>query len=282
MVLCCGIVIRHTVLVRTELGEKEDSVLESGMVANQAESEQERGTTPPYVSFLTFLNLFTWLEQDGVPHRFDRSFWIRKYSGSVGPQVLGALRFLRLLIGDQPQPDLERLVEAKGDDRKVILLEVLKKAYGEVEFEQLPRATPGMLQDWLGKYSGSGDTKRKVESFFINALKFVDYPLAPALKRMARNKPAGGTGTASPRTARKAGARKQQLPLIPKEDEEEIGQGEKTPIGAASTRTVSLSQGGDVSLSVNVDLFALSESERSFVLKLIDLMKSFGAASEED
>ncbi len=105
----------------------------------------DKAPPPPYISFLTFLNCLLWLEKEGVPHRFDRSFWSRKFAGNLGPYLVSALRFLGLLKGDSPEPVLEQLVQAKGDDRKTALREVLKQAYGQVNFVLLTKATPGIL-----------------------------------------------------------------------------------------------------------------------------------------
>lgn len=233
-------------------------------------ADEGKPGAPPYISFLQFINLLQWLGQEGVPHRIDRSFWSRKYSGSMGPQMLSGLRFLGLLKGDQPQPMLERLVEAKGEDQKAILLDVLKVAYGEVRFDLLAKATPGMVTEWLGKYSGEGDTKRKVESFFINALKYVDYPLAPALKKMARNRAAKGTtqrNPAKPKVLRKPGDKPDDNPNPP---------GKSAPVNA---RKVGLASGGEVTLSVDVDLFALSEQDRAFVMRLVDEIRKYETGS---
>ena len=99
--------------------------------ANESESAQSdagRAPSPPYISWLTFLNLLEWLGSEGVPLQFDRSFWSRKFSGSVGPQLLTGLRFLGLLKGIRPQPTLERIVEAKGDDRKPLVKTMLTES----------------------------------------------------------------------------------------------------------------------------------------------------------
>ena len=61
---------------------------------------------PPYVSFNTFRTLLSWLRGEGVPLRFDRSFWQAKFSGSTGTQLMAALRFLGLLDGERPMPQL--------------------------------------------------------------------------------------------------------------------------------------------------------------------------------
>ena len=166
--------------------------------------QEERQSSPPYVSYMTFRNFLDWLATEGVPLRFDRSFWSKKYSGSVGPQLMSGIRFLGLLIEEKPTPLLESLVNANGDDRKECLRAIYRRAYEAVDFEALPRATPGMLREWFSSYSIDGTTLRKAESFFINALKDAEEPLSNSLRKVARNKASGGTTSVStsPRKSR--------------------------------------------------------------------------------
>lgn len=238
--------------------------------------DQERGQeaaegvgAPPYISFLQLLNLFDWLKGEGVPHRFDRTFWARRYSGSMGPQLLSALRFLGLLRGNEPTPALESLVLASAQERQQLLTNLLKDAYSAVDFEKLSKATPGMVGEWLGNYPGEGDTKRKVESFFINALKYADFPLSPSLRRMARNRP---NATAKPARKPTSDIGKQVPP------------GVKPPVASpspndqpqpANIRAVRLTSGGEIALSLNVDLFSLSEDDRAFVMRLVDEVRKY-------
>ena len=240
------------------------------------EDEEGQGTDgdaiPPYISFLSFLHHVEWLEGEGIPHRFDRSFWSRKYSGSMGPQLISGLRFLRLLEDDLPQPILDKLVQAKGDDRKSVLTEVLKRAYTQVQFDLLARATPGMLTDWLSHYRAEGDTKRKVESFFVNALKYVDYPISPAIKKMARNRPSKSPGSGGNRTRGQKSTgnpdtkgQEEQRPPPPRQRNEQQG----------NDRIVTLVSGGQVALTLDVDLFTLSPADREWVLGLVDHVQSY-------
>ena len=162
---------------------------------------------PPYIPYLTFRNFIDWLESDGIPLRMDRSVWSRRYSGSTGPQLLTGLRFLGLLQGEEPTAALERIVEARGEDRAALLRELFQSAYELVRFDALPRATPAMLWEWLTAYGIDGDTVRKAESFFINAAKDLDIPLAGGLRKMARNRPPQATGRAPRSPARGRSAR---------------------------------------------------------------------------
>ena len=169
--------------------------------------------SPPYVSYLTFKNLLEWLETEGVPLRFDRSFWSKKYSGSIGPQLMSGIRFLGLLVEESPTPLLESLVNVNGDDRKESLRAIYRKAYEAVDFNALQRATPGMLREWFGSYSIDGTTLRKAESFFINALKDAEEPLSNSLRKLARNKTGGGTTSGS--TASRKSRPKKEPPVEP-------------------------------------------------------------------
>ena len=151
-----------------------------------------RRLSPPYVPYRTFKNLLEWLGAEGVPLRFDRSFWSKRYNGSTGPQLMSGIRFLALLIDDKPTPLLENLVNAKGDDRKKSLRDIYQKAYDAVEFDALQRATPGMLNDWFAAYPIDGTTRRKAVSFFINALKDADQPPFQSVEKACSEQSAWG------------------------------------------------------------------------------------------
>ena len=150
---------------------------------------ENKVSSPPYIPYLTFKNFITWLDTDGIPLRFDRSAWEKKYSGSTGPQLLAGLRFLGLLDGETPTPKLEKLIDSQGEDRDPFLVEILKESYGTIDFSALSRATPNMLREWMESYGIAGDTVRKAESFFVNAAKELEIPMSSSLKKLARNRP---------------------------------------------------------------------------------------------
>jgi hypothetical protein len=229
--------------------------------------EVEKSTAPPYISFLTFTNFLTWLETEGVPLQFDGSFWRRKYSGSTGFQLMASLRFLGLLKGDEPQPVLEELVDAKGDERRETLKAVIKRSYSKVNFDILSRGTPKMLEGQLHDYGLDGDTLRKAESFFINACKFVDIPLSLALRKKARNRPAKSGSSSTRAKAQRKETRIDQLSEDQGKREGKVHDGQMSKVELAS--------GGYVTLAVNVDLFQLSNKDREFVLGLVDMMKGY-------
>ena len=223
---------------------------------------------PPYVSFATFRTLLEWLESEGVPLRFDRSFWQAKFSGSTGTQLVATLRFLGLLDGDRPTPHLERLVAATTGDRRLILGGLLRESYAAVPFDELPRATPAMVRAWFRAYPVAGHTLRKAVSFFVNAAKEAGVTMSNAVEKMAKSKGQGANRERASRIAASASA----APGAPEPPHRLPARG-RSAIGPAHT-TITFGAGGSITVALDVDLFQLSDQERDFVLKLVDLIRS--------
>jgi hypothetical protein len=223
---------------------------------------------PPYVSFSTFRTLREWLGDEGVPLRFDRSFWESKFSGSTGTQLVAALRFLGLLDREQPQQGMERMAEATTAEWRFLLAELLHDSYTAVPFDELPRATPAMVRGWFRAYPVDGHTLRKAISFFVSAAKEADLPMSNGVRKMAKGRPA--RQPAPPPADRVEGRRVQTASAEPRPAATRVAPG-----GSANQTVVNLESGGTVTLSVAVDLFQLSERDRRFVLGLIDLTKGY-------
>ena len=185
-------------------------VMERAATLGESQTESNSGS-PPYLPYLTFKNFVAWLETDGIPIRFDRSAWEKKYSGSTGPQLLSGLRFLGLLDGEAPTEKLEKLVDAQGEERNEVLGEILKASYDTIDFSLLSRATPNMLREALSEYGIAGDTVRKAESFFVNAAKDIDIPMSSNLRKLARNRPPQNK-TATQSTSRRPSRKSQEQP----------------------------------------------------------------------
>ncbi len=244
-------------------------------IGNVSEDGQ-RAASPPYVSFSTFRTLLEWLKDEGVPLRFDRSFWQIKFSGSNGTQLVTALRFLGLLEGVRPRPDLERLVNASPDERRFVLAGLLIDAYEAVPFDELSRATPAMVRTWFRAYPIDGNTARKAVSFFVNAAKDADIPLSNAVRKMARSKSSGHFGD---RHATRRSAASQSIG-----DTVASGGVSALPslhLGQSHNQSViALESGGVITVDVDVDLFSLSDRDREFVMKLVGLTRAYPSGEE--
>ncbi|MBK50230.1 MAG: hypothetical protein CL768_04295 [Chloroflexi bacterium] len=226
--------------------------------------------SPPYVSFNTFKTLLDWLKVEGVPLRLDRSFWHDKFSGSTGSQLMASLRFLKLIEGNNPLPELENLIQANFDKKTLILKALIQNSYNFVHFEELHRATPAILVSWFKTYPIDGHTLRKAISFFISASIEAELPLSNSIKKMSKYRSKSKsleTGPKAPQTNPATHFLSTDISSI-KSSESNINQS-----------TINLKSGGSLNLSIDVNLFHLSEIDRKFVLSVIDLVKNYEFSS---
>ena len=225
--------------------------------------------TPPYISFNTFKTLLYWLEKEGVPLRIDRSFWKEKFSGANGSKLMGGLRFLGLLDGDKPTKELEILVSSSlGDERSQIFVNILTKSYRNIPFEELARATPSMIKEWFRVYPIDGHTLRKATTFFINAAREAQIPMSNSIIKMTKSRRIN-----SQQQIKSLNAASEEIATINKRTSA-VNKLQDSETLRNST-TIPLSNGGTVVVDVAVNLFSLSEEDRSFVFSIVDLAKSY-------
>lgn len=242
--------------------------LPNSPIVTQQDKEK---TSPPYVSFLTFSNLITWLETEGVPIKFDRSFWGKKFSGSLGTQLMAGMRFLGLLKDDVTQSQLGEIVKARDEDRNKLLAEMLKKAYQAVDFSQLAGATPSMLKEWFAIYKLDGSTDRKARSFFINACKAYNIPLPNVLKKAARNKQPGA------KTVREKKIEKEKV-NPPEEKPNLPPSGSKIQYPKTEQQDlykIALSDGCELKLCSDRVFFEIEKKDRDLIENIVELMKEY-------
>ena len=228
--------------------------------------QYQHSQSPPYVSFNTFKTLLDWLKVEGVPLRLDRSFWHDKFSGSTGSQLMASLRFLGLLDGNNPLPELENLIQAEFDKKSLVLKALIQNSYTFINFEELHRATPSMLISWFKTYPIDGHTLRKAISFFISASIEAELPISNSIKKMSkyRSKSKGlETGNKTSQINSPSNSLSPDINSV------------NTTKSAINQSTVNLKSGGSLNLSIDVNLFDLSEADRKFVLSVIDAVKNY-------
>ena len=153
--------------------------------------------TPMYASFVTFTTLLDWLaEMPTIPSKIDRSLWSQKFNGSNGAQLVAGMRFLGLLEGETPQKKLIGLVRASGDERRDLIEQMLRDAYGEALIDGLPAATPKMVDDAIRERGSTEATHRKAVAFFINATKATNLEIPTSVAKRARNRRTGSDAPA--------------------------------------------------------------------------------------
>lgn len=219
----------------------------------------------PYLPFKTFLSSLDPFSQ-GVPPKIDRSLW--NQSGFVQGLIMNAYRFFQLVdASNKPTPMFQQLVKSKDDNRKAMIIELLETGYPEIMQHELSTMTPKMLDELLEKYNVSGETKRKAGTFFLQAAKYAGASLSTFLTEKIRN--------TSPRRKR----------IVDKADTEaRFERQQYVPASSGHTRSITLSGGGTVTLTVSVDLFALGKEDRDFVFSLIDQLQQYETdhPSDED
>jgi hypothetical protein len=222
-----------------------------------------------YCPFKTFLSAIEGLEH-GIPNQIDKSLW-PSFSGAMQSQLLTAFRFLGLVgDGDKPETKLHEFVENK-DGRTETLRRILEDSYPELIALDLTKTTPIQFDDVLREYGMVGDTNIKAKAFFVKAAKYAGIPLSPLLTKITRQ---GGarrrkSGTPSGGGEIENGI-KQNAPSVP-----------QAAPSSGTTRTIQLKSGGSLTISVSVNVFDMSQSDREFVFGLIDKLQAYEKGEPE-
>lgn len=153
------------------------------------EDEKAAGRVPPYTSYRTLKTFIEDLKSQGLPSRIDRSVWGARFSGSVGTQLMSALRFLGLLgAEDEPTDHLQSLVDAFGSDGwKKELRGVLERSYAPVMSLKLEQTSPGQLVEaFRANYRAQEAVLQKSLTFFLHAAQDAEIPLSPRIVKTTR------------------------------------------------------------------------------------------------
>lgn len=213
--------------------------------------------TAPYPPFKTFLTTLDHLNAIGVPHIIDKTVF-PSLSGIMKSQVLGAYKFLGLIDEHgKPANDLGSLTSAK--DRKTVLKDILKKRYAALVSLDLTKVSPTQFDRVLAEYNVTGATQRKAKSFFIKAAQLAELPLSPLLTQKTRSSGAG--------RRRKSNEGREQIIVKPSAN------GDQTDSG--KSKTITLQSGGQLTLSLTVNLFDLEGPDREFVFDIIDKIQNY-------
>ena len=231
----------------------------------QGNKEQVERLAPPYISLSTLITFLDWLKSMPVmPNKIDRSLWQGKFGGSVGAQLMTALRFLRLLEKDAPTPRLQSLVQAEADQRKELLKALLQEVYGTDLVQNLPAMTPKTVDDALSNLGSTPATHRKALTFFLQTAKFTGLQIPAVMTKRVRVRTSGNVIRRSKLQSNGGEKEGEAIPV----DQVKGGAGSTSE----STFTVSFGGAGDLALRLKVDLFRLSPTDTEFVLKLKNLV----------
>lgn len=233
-------------------------------MASEAVNEG-RAVPAPYLPFKTFLSSFDPFSQ-GVPPKLDRGLW--NQSGLMQGLIMNAYRFFKLIdASDKPTRILQQIASKKNPERKAEIADLLRLGYPAIMVQDLMTMTPKLLDEALEKhYNVGGETKKKAATFFLQAAKWAGVPLGSFLADKTRNT---------------SGVRRRPVKRTPglgTDARITVGTPSDSGVTAAHTRSVILSNGGTVALTVHYDPFTLGKEDREFVFGLIDDLQKYQSA----
>ncbi len=152
---------------------------------------EKRLPLPPYISFKTFQGFIEKLKGTAVPERVDNSL-LKTYSGSVGRQLVAALKFLKLLDDNGYTTDsLRSVVKSFGSPEwSDNFGDVVSAAYADVIGDlNLDAATFGQLAERFKTRGAEGLVLQRCISFYISATNSAGWTISPHIASRERNRP---------------------------------------------------------------------------------------------
>ena len=151
-------------------------------VTGSGDEDNQPAVKAPYMSYKGFKNYLSRFVEDGIPARFDGSYF-GNASGSLVAQVRGTLRYFDFIDDDKhPTQLLREVVDANEADRKAYLRMMFEEKY--VDALALDKnATSGQLADIFRARGLSGATVQKAITFFLGMAEDVGMPLSPHFKK---------------------------------------------------------------------------------------------------
>jgi hypothetical protein len=224
-------------------------------------AETSNNKVVAYVPFQTFLSAIEELERAReLPHQFDSSLW-PTYSAASRAQLLGAFRFLRLVDdAGRPTSPLRSLVRDKIN-RKSIMRKILEEGYPHIIGMNLLGVSPKQFDHAMRQFGMTGETHKKVISFFLRAAVYAELPLSPLLRSKVRE----------------AGSRRR------KRHQGSVESGSVPPFPASTSasgksewiKAIRLRSGGSVTVEVKADILEMAPADRQFVFALFDKLREY-------
>ncbi len=156
---------------------------------------EKRLPLPPYIPFKTFQGFIEKLKGTVVPERVDSSL-LKTYSGSVGRQVVAALKFLKMLDDNRYTTDnLRSVVKSFGSPEwSEIFGDVVSAAYADVIGDlNLDAATFGQLAERFRTRGAEGVVLQRCISFYLSATNSAGWTISPHISSRERSRPEKGS-----------------------------------------------------------------------------------------
>lgn len=222
--------------------------------------------TAPYVSFGALRKLLDRMaDEHGAPGRVDRSY-LPGMSGGYQSQLLSSLRSLGLIDTDgTPSTDLKTIVSDLDTEFPAFMQRTVEMLYPEAVALARSNGSQGQLEESFRSVFGfSGSTLESAIRFYLDASQFAGMPVSAHFRAPARPKPRRRAAPSKTKASKPADGDTADSPEQPR-------------LGAmpSSTQRVELSSGGSLVVTMTVDLFSLTDADRTFVFDIVDKMKSY-------
>jgi hypothetical protein len=146
---------------------------------------------PVYVPYATLISALDALRAHGIPRtgKIDKTIWDSQ-SGTIQAQLMLGFRFLGLIDEQRnATPVLQPLVQATGEDRKVLLRKLIEEKYHHILSLDLTSISQGQLDEAFRAFEISGSTLTRATRFFVKACVELGIPIAKRFSE--RSKPTG-------------------------------------------------------------------------------------------
>jgi hypothetical protein len=225
----------------------------------------ERKYPAAYLPYSTLITGLDHLKTVSIPNRIEGGTFPAMSSQSAS-QMLSALRFFKLIDANGiPQPGLTPLVNNQAE-RPELLKALIEEHYADIVKLDLSKMTPSQLDEAFDNdhYNVSGETKKKAKTFLLKAAKAAGFKVHPLLVKITRNRKSAW---------KKSNSTTVKFTPI---DYNNLDKDKKTPPPTNGTqKTIQLSSGGSLTLSVDLNVLELKGEDRKFVFELIDQIDAF-------
>jgi len=219
---------------------------------------REASAEVAYAPWSTFNTALDTLREHGLPTKLHRSVF-KGQSGGTQAVLMASFKALGgINETNEVQPILHRLVDPA--QRKAALQEIADTKYQAV-LALGPTATMNEFDQVFRDYGLGGATHRKAKVFFLKLAEELGIKLSSYIMRGTTSTPTNGTVTPKTRTTRR---RKTTVddPTPP-------------PSAKGSTKTIALTSGGEVTLTVTIDPMQLSDEDQEWVFGLIKQLRAY-------
>jgi len=231
-------------------------------------------SNPPYVSFSSFLSALAHVAQRGIPELLTSDFLDGDGSSTNTSHLLIAFRTFGLTDRqNKPTAAVRELIE-HPERHQEIFRQLFMSAYDPIFSVAADLSSVSfsyLTHLFATAYTLKGETLRRAIVFFIKAAEHAGVSLSPEL---AARTSKGNTHSMPARVRDNACHVVEGVHGENRDDTGETPEGTSDPL-PSDVKTLRFADGSRVTISVSLNIFAVSKEDREFVLGLIDKVNGY-------